>query len=59
MDSHLKDLNKRMTNIVLEFCNKLGCGNCGLEWPGGCSAIELQGKIMDYEKSLAKEAFEK
>lgn len=53
MNNELKDLHDRMRNIILNTCNKIGCGNCGLEWneegESKCSATELQSKIMDLE----------
>lgn len=50
-EAELKDLNDRLRNVIQETCNKIGCKNCGLKWDGGCSATELQNKIMDIEFS--------
>lgn len=51
--SDIQDLNDRLKNVITEFCNKIGCGKCGLEWTENgqikCSATELQGKIMDLQ----------
>jgi hypothetical protein len=47
--NELDKLNERLTNIIHNTCNKIGCDNCDLKWDDGCSATELQGKIMDIE----------
>lgn len=48
-NQYLKDLIVRMRDLTQNTCNKVGCDNCGLSWDGGCSATDLQGKIMDEE----------
>jgi hypothetical protein len=56
--NEIDDLNERMKDIISNYCNKLGCGNCGLEWEENgksvCSATELQGKILDIEMAEFK-----
>lgn len=49
MKEEIKDLEDRLRNVIINTCNKIGCDNCDLKWPGGCSATELQGKIHDLE----------
>lgn len=49
--SELEILEERLRNIIKGTCNTIGCENCGLKWDDGCSATELQGKIMDIEMS--------
>ena len=49
----IENLNQRLGNVIREYCNKIGCGKCGLEWTedgkSKCSATELQGKIYELE----------
>ena len=47
--TELEDLQIRMRVVVLETCNAIGCTNCDLKWDDGCSATDLQNKIMDLE----------
>lgn len=51
--SRLEDLRKRQKDLILGTCNKLGCGNCGLEWEEGsvkkCSSGELESEIYEIE----------
>ena len=47
--TYLEDLQNRHREIVINTCNKIGCKNCDLKWDDGCSAIELQNKILDKE----------
>ncbi|CAH6901248.1 conserved hypothetical protein [Vibrio chagasii] len=54
-NEHYKDLQSRLINVVEGTCNKLGCDNCDLKWDGGCSATELEGKIIDIEIEAANE----
>lgn len=50
MDSQeLKDLRERMRIVITKTCNVIGCNGCDLKWEGGCSANELDSKIMDIE----------
>ena len=44
-----EDLEIRLRNIIQGTCNTVGCDKCGLKWDDGCSATELQSKIMDIE----------
>lgn len=48
-NQYLNDLIARMKDLTKNTCNKVGCDNCGLSWAGGCSATDLQGKIIDEE----------
>ncbi|TKF69919.1 hypothetical protein FCV55_10975 [Vibrio sp. F13] len=54
-NEHYRDLQSRLMNVVKGTCNKLGCDNCDLKWDGGCSATELEGKIIDIEIEAANE----
>ncbi|AEG42302.1 hypothetical protein BdPhPhi1402_gp05 [Bdellovibrio phage phi1402] len=45
----LKDLEGRLRAVILGTCNTIGCKNCDLKWPGGCSAADLENKILDIE----------
>lgn len=45
----LPDLEARLGRVIASTCNVVGCDACSLKWPGGCSATELQGQIMDIE----------
>lgn len=47
--SHLEYLRERMRMIAVNTRNTIGCENCGLKWENSCSAIELQGNIMEIE----------
>ncbi|WKV32892.1 hypothetical protein MAC3UK_0005 [Bdellovibrio phage MAC3UK] len=44
-----KDLEDRLRVVIQGTCNTIGCKNCDLKWPEGCSATDLQNKIMDIE----------
>lgn len=51
-DEELENIRERLKDVIVNFCNKLGCGKCGLEYGNGdCSATDLQHKelkiIMD------------
>lgn len=50
---HLKDLLARQKDLILNTCNKVGCGNCGLEWEENgekkCSSGELETEIWTLE----------
>lgn len=48
-NAHYNDLQSRLMSVVKGTCNKLGCDNCDLKWDGGCSATDLEGKIIDIE----------
>lgn len=48
-NAHYKDLQVRLMNVVKGTCNTLGCDSCDLKWDGGCSATDLEGKIIDIE----------
>lgn len=47
--SEKAELQKRLRVIIQTTCNVVGCANCSLKWEGGCSATELDAKIMDIE----------
>lgn len=51
--SELEQLRQRQKDLIINTCNKSGCGNCGLEWEEGgekkCSSTELESRIMDLE----------
>jgi hypothetical protein len=53
----IKDLESRLTSIVVNTCNVVGCDNCGLKFGGfdsdECSATDLQNRIWDLEMSDA------
>ena len=49
MKRELEDLRDRLKNVIVNTCNTIGCDNCDLKWPEGCSATELQNKIHDIE----------
>lgn len=44
-----EDLIIRLRDVIHNTCNTVGCKECDLKWEGGCSAIDLQGRIMDIE----------
>ena len=59
--SELKDLNERLTTIIIGTCNTIGCKDCGLKWDDTCSATDLQNKIDvieydDFKSKLDKQA---
>lgn len=47
MNEELEILRIRLKNIIVNTCNRIGCDNCDLKWDDGCSATELDGRIMD------------
>lgn len=51
--SELENLIARQKDLILNTCNKIGCGKCGLEWEDDkgkkCSSTELDGKILELE----------
>lgn len=47
--SEKEDLQARLKSVIIGTCNKIGCKNCDLKFEGGCSAIELESRIMDIE----------
>lgn len=49
MNHELEILRVRLRDVIINTCNKIGCRDCDLKWDGGCSATELEGKIMDIE----------
>ena len=55
--SELKDLNERLTNIIIGTCNTIGCKDCGLKWDDTCSATDLQNRIdvAEYDNFISKE----
>ena len=40
------ELDKRLTDIVVNVCDVIGCKDCHLKWDNTCSAVELQGKLL-------------
>ena len=50
--TEIKDLQDRLRAVIAGTCNKVGCKNCGLKWDGGCSASELESRIMDIEMGI-------
>jgi len=48
-NDYLVDLHTRLSVVIKNNCNTLGCDNCDLKWDEGCSATDLQGKIHDEE----------
>ncbi len=48
-NSYKEDLQIRLKNVITGTCNTVGCDNCDLKWDGGCSANDLQGKLMDID----------
>lgn len=49
LDEVIKDLENRLTNVIKNYCNAIGCRDCPLKWDEGCSATELQDKIYELE----------
>jgi hypothetical protein len=51
--SELQDLEQRLTSLINNQCNTIGCDNCGLKFGGfdsdECSATDLQSRIMKIE----------
>lgn len=47
MEKYIKELHYRLKSIIENNCNSIGCANCDLKWENGCSAIDLQSKIID------------
>jgi hypothetical protein len=51
--TELDDLNRRLTNVIINTCNQIGCDNCDLKWEEDgreqCSATSLQDKIFNIE----------
>ena len=48
-NSYKNELIQRLNNVIQGTCNVVGCDNCDLKWNGGCSASDLQEKLMDIE----------
>lgn len=52
-NNQLEDLRDRLGAVIRDYCNTIGCKNCGLKYGfdenSECSATDLQGKIMDIE----------
>lgn len=49
MNQELEILRIRLKDVITTTCNTIGCRDCDLKWDSGCSATELEGKIMDIE----------
>lgn len=47
--NELQDLEDRLRDVITNTCNTIGCDKCDLKWDGGCSATELQNRIMIIE----------
>lgn len=47
--SEKAELQARLKCVIIGTCNKIGCKNCDLKFEGGCSATELESRIMDIE----------
>lgn len=49
-DHKIRDLEARLTSIVNNTCNTVGCDYCGLKFDEKhCSATDLQCRILDLE----------
>ena len=47
-DQKIRDLESRLSAVVNNTCNTVGCDNCGLKFDEKhCSATDLQGRILD------------
>ena len=44
-----EELQARLKDVITGTCNKTGCKGCGLKFESGCSATELESRIMDIE----------
>lgn len=44
-----ENLENRLRDVITNTCNTVGCANCGLKWDGGCTACELEHKLMIIE----------
>lgn len=44
-----KNLEDRLRSVIHKTCNAIGCKNCGLKHDDGCTATELQDKILEIE----------
>ncbi len=51
----LGKLHERLRVVITGTCNQIGCDNCGLKWEGGCSATELEEKILDIEMGASND----
>lgn len=49
----MEELTEKLKNIVLNTCNAIVCKDCDLKWDDGCSATDLQDRII----SLGMEEF--
>lgn len=47
--SEIKQLESRLKSVIDSRCNTIGCRKCDLSWDDGCSATDLQSKIMEIE----------
>ena len=43
------ELQARLKCVIIGTCNNVGCKDCDLKFEGGCSATELESRIMDIE----------
>lgn len=44
--AQIEALEGRLRNVIQGTCNTVGCDQCGLKWPGGCSATDLDSKLL-------------
>lgn len=49
MTEEIKRLEERLKNLIINTCNKIGCGDCPYKWDGGCSSDALQNQLLDAE----------
>lgn len=45
-----EELRIRLSDVIVNTCNKIGCDRCGLNWEGGCSMTDLQNRIDEAEE---------
>lgn len=48
-NDHRVDLETRLSVVIQNTCNTVGCDNCDLKWDDSCTAMDLQGRIHDIE----------
>lgn len=48
-NQYKEELQARLKNVITGTCNTVGCDNCDLKWDSGCSASDLQEKLMDID----------
>lgn len=56
----VRELHKRLKNIILNTCNKIGCKNCDLKWDDKrCQAMDVQDQLFEAEHGVDKNGTEK